>query len=126
MPRVQEELMADSQHADRAAGTELPPEEEGALAREDEDDYDLLTFGEAGARLDHEVRSLKRTVAELEKTTGEDDSQLQRSRARLEALIGAQARNARQPINDENFTKFFGYEGKARRNTGVSEADPAG
>ncbi|MCW2529096.1 MAG: hypothetical protein JWM76_3956 [Pseudonocardiales bacterium] len=123
MPRVQEEFMADSQQPDHSTG-EIPPgqtppdNDDGALAREDEDDYDLLTFGEAGARLDQEVRRLARSVAELEKSAADDDHELQRSRARLEALLGAQARNARQPINDENFTKFFGYEGKARRNTG--------
>jgi hypothetical protein len=74
----------------------LSRDDDQPLTREAEDDYDLLTFGEAGARLDHEIRV---------------------QRARLASLRDAAARNARQPITDENFTKFFGYEGRARRNT---------
>jgi molecular chaperone GrpE (heat shock protein) len=87
------------------------------VQREEEDDYDLLTFGEAGARLDQEVRTLKRQVAELETGMPRDDAELDSARNRLAALVDAAERNARQPITDENFTRFFGYEGKARRNT---------
>lgn len=36
---------------------------------------------------------------------------------RLAALQESAERNRAQPINDENFEKFFGYPGKARRNT---------
>jgi hypothetical protein len=87
------------------------------LAREDEDDYDLLTFGEAGARLDHEIRKLAAHVGELEQGTDTDAAELDAARKRLAALTDAASRNARQPITDENFTRFFGYEGTARRNT---------
>jgi hypothetical protein len=84
--------------------------------REDEDDYDLLTFGEAGVRLDAEIRALAGEVATLE-AAGEEPAQLGKARARLAQLRDAAARNSRQPITDENFARFFGYEGKARRNT---------
>jgi hypothetical protein len=87
------------------------------LSREVEDDYDLLTFGEAGARLDHEIRVLRARVDEIEQHQPADEGELATARARLSALRDAAARNARQPITDENFTKFFGYEGRARRNT---------
>jgi hypothetical protein len=103
------------------ASAELDPETE-ALAREDEDDYDLLTFGEARVRLDQEIRQATQRVRELE--AGAPDAQevdggaaLAAARARLDQLRGAAARNARQPITDENFQRFFGYAGKARRNT---------
>ena len=90
---------------------------ETSIEREDEDDYDLLTFGEARARLGQEVRKLDREVAALEADPSADPGELTSARARLATLRAAAERNARQPINDDNFTKFFGYEGKARRNT---------
>jgi hypothetical protein len=37
--------------------------------------------------------------------------------SRLAALKESAERNRAQPINDENFELFFGYPGKARRNT---------
>ena len=90
----------------------VPPE----VVREDEDDYDLLTFGEVAARLSAEIRALAGEVSSLE-AAGDDPARLARARARLAQLRDAAARNSRQPISDENFTRFFGYEGKARRNT---------
>jgi hypothetical protein len=89
--------------------------------RQDEDDYDLLTFGEVGVRLDAEIRALAGEVALLEaaglEAAGKEPAQLAKARERLVQLREAAARNARQPITDENFARFFGYEGKARRNT---------
>jgi hypothetical protein len=94
-----------------------PEESDTVVTREDEDDYDLLTFGEAGARLDHEIRSARARVAQLEQSGTAPTGDIDGARARLDALVDAARRNARQPINDENFQRFFGYEGKARRNT---------
>ena len=78
--------------------------DETILAREDEDDYDLLTYGEAGARVTEEIAAEKARLAdwELRLAAGED--------------VAAQ-RNARPPITDENFERFFGYRGSAKRNT---------
>jgi hypothetical protein len=84
--------------------------------REDEDDYDLLTFGEVAARLDAEIRALAGQVTLLE-AVGEEPAQLAKARERLAQLREAAARNSRQLITDQNFARFFGYEGKARRNT---------
>jgi hypothetical protein len=95
------------------------PDDAGVPAetvRDDEDDYDLLTFGEAGVRLDAEIRALAGEVEILE-AAGKEPAQLAKARERLAQLRDAAARNSRQPITDENFARFFGYEGKARRNT---------
>jgi hypothetical protein len=94
-----------------------PEESDTVVTREDEDDYDLLTFGEAGARLDHEIRSARARVTQLEQSGTAPTGDIDGARARLDSLVDAARRNARQPINDENFQRFFGYEGKARRNT---------
>jgi hypothetical protein len=80
----------------------------------DEDDHDLLTFGEAGERLRIEIASTQAEIAKLE-ASGDADA-LHAARTRLEALRVAATRNTAQPINDANFEKFFGYAGKARRN----------
>jgi hypothetical protein len=82
--------------------------------REEEEDYDLLTYGEAGVRLHQEIQRQTRLVEQLEQ---EGDPRAEEARQRLAALQGAAERNSRQPINDENFEQFFGYKGTARRNT---------
>lgn len=84
-----------------------------ARERLDEDDHDLLTFGEAGERLRLEIAAAERDVVHLEQT--DSAVGLSKARARLEALRAAAKRNSAHPINDENFEKFFGYAGKAKR-----------
>ena len=46
-----------------------------------------------------------------------DEAAIEEAAARLTKLQDSAERNKAQPINDENFEKFFGYPGKARRNT---------
>src|SRR3981081_676655 len=93
-----------------------PDDPDHPVVREDEDDYDMPTFGQAGARLDAEIRRLEGRIRQLE-AAADESAELTAARARLEQLRGAAARNARPPISDENFARFFGYPGKARRNT---------
>lgn len=77
----------------------------------DDDDHDLLTFGEAGERLRQEIHAARVRVAEVQAP-----EELAAARARLAALEEAAQRNSAQPINDDNFKRFFGYPGKAKRN----------
>lgn len=93
-----------------------------ARIKVDEDDHDLLTFGEVGERLRIEIASMHTLIAKLE--ASDDADGVQKARARLEALLSAANRNAAQPINDSNFEKFFGYAGKAKRN--LPGSTPAG
>ena len=85
-------------------------------AREEEDDHDLLTYGEVGARLSEEIAGQQALVARLE-GEGAPAEQLEAARRRLALLRDAAGRNARQPITAENFERFFGYSGTPRRNT---------
>lgn len=80
----------------------------------DEDDHDLLTFGEAGERLRLEIAAAAVHLDRLERTGTSAD--IADARSRLDTLRTAAQRNAAQPINDANFEKFFGYPGKAKRN----------
>jgi hypothetical protein len=95
------------------AAAELPQDVE----RPEDDDHDLLTFGEAGARLEIEVRTMRARLSELEGASPRDEAAIAQVAARLAALKESAERNRAQPINDENFELFFGYPGKARRNT---------
>jgi hypothetical protein len=91
--------------------------ERRAAERPDDDDHDLLTFGEAGARLRDEVAAAGELVESLAAADPVDADVLAAARARLAALEEGVRRNTAQAINDENFERFFGYPGKARRNT---------
>jgi hypothetical protein len=90
------------------------PADDAGRDKIDEDDHDLLTFGEAGERLRMEIAGAVREVERLNRS-GPAEA-LEKARARLDALRSAAARNSAQPINDANFEKFFGYPGKAKRN----------
>jgi hypothetical protein len=90
--------------------------------RVDEDDHDLLTFGEAGERLRLEIAAAAREVQRLE-SSGPVEA-LEKAQDRLAALRSAAARNSAQPINDANFEKFFGYPGKAKRNLPGAPSTP--
>jgi hypothetical protein len=86
------------------------------LERPADEDHDLLTYGEAGVRLQTEIRTLRDEVARLEAQSAAAP-ELESARSRLALLEDAAQRNARQPITDDNFEAFFGYRGTARRNT---------
>jgi len=90
------------------------PADEAGRDKVDEDDHDLLTFGEAGERLRIEIAAAAREVQRLQQS-GPLDA-LDKAEVRLAALRSAAARNSAQPINDANFERFFGYPGKAKRN----------
>ena len=88
------------------------------LERPADEDHDLLTYGEAGVRLQNEIQALRDEVARLEVEAAPGVTELlEAARARLTLLEDAAQRNARQPITDDNFEAFFGYRGTARRNT---------
>jgi hypothetical protein len=90
------------------------PADDADRDKVDEDDHDLLTFGEAGERLRLEIAAAARELRRLT-PSGPVDA-LEKAQARLDALRSAATRNSAQPINDANFEKFFGYPGKAKRN----------
>jgi hypothetical protein len=92
------------------------PSDGGLLERPADADHDLLTYGEAGVRLQSEIQALRNEVTRLAAAAGTGVA-LESARTRLALLEDAAQRNARQPITDDNFEAFFGYRGTARRNT---------
>jgi hypothetical protein len=80
------------------------------VERTDEEDHDLLTFGEAGARLTEEVIKQERVIARL-KEAGADAATLASAQARLDVLVRARQRNAPPSIDDLKSSGFFGSRG---------------
>ncbi|WP_084670837.1 hypothetical protein [Sporichthya polymorpha] len=90
------------------------------VARLDEDDHDLLTYGEVAARLSEEIAAEARRLEEWKARVAAGESVTEardRCAERLRGLREAMDRNRRQPITDANFERFFGFSGRARRNT---------
>jgi hypothetical protein len=94
--------------------TSTPGPRDRAPERAADGDHDLLTYGEAGARLQQEIESQRQHLARLR---ADGAPGVEQARKRLELLLDTAERNARQPINDDNFERFFGYRGTAQRNT---------
>lgn len=75
--------------------------------RPDDDDYDLLTFGEAGARLTEEVIRQQRRLDGL-RVAGAGDDQVAAAEQRLHLLQQAQERNRKPPLEEMRDSGFFG------------------
>jgi hypothetical protein len=96
----------------------VPGDDVPSAPREEEDDNDLLTYGEAGARLSEEIARARRLVESLEHgDVAADAAGLESARRRLSELEEAAARHTQQRIRPENFERFFGYTGTPRRLT---------
>jgi hypothetical protein len=76
---------------------------------EEAEDLDLLTFGEARARLAEEIDAERNRLAAL-RAAAADDSLVAASQARLEALSSGLERNRAGRITPENAAEFFGHE----------------
>jgi hypothetical protein len=81
--------------------------------RPEDDDYDLLTYGEAGARLAEEIRQQNRVLADLE-SSGAADAELAAVRKRIDDLKAAAQRQQAAAAERADFTRFFGYDPKTR------------
>jgi hypothetical protein len=87
--------------------------------RPDDDDHDLLTYGEAGARLLENIAEGRRHLDELRGRAGSGDHEQQRAReaeiaavaARVASLEEAKERLDRNRIDDST---FFGPGGRRR------------
>jgi hypothetical protein len=79
----------------------------GDSLRTDEDDHDLLTFGEAGERLRQEIAQQQERVRSLEEAGA---SEAATARDRLDALRRAAERQTESRLTGEARTAFFGSE----------------
>ena len=72
------------------------------------EDFDLLTFGEARARLAEEIDTERERLTAL-RAASADESVVAASQARLNALTAALQRNRAGRITPENEAEFFGH-----------------
>jgi hypothetical protein len=79
------------------------------VERPDADDYDLLTYGEAGARLVEEIRRKTAELRALE-AEGSDDDAIAAVKQRIADLGAAVDRQRVAAAERADFTKFFGYD----------------
>ncbi len=84
---------------------DLPHVDLDNSARQEEDDHDLLTYNESGARLAEEIRAVK---ADLETATGGARAPLE---DRLALLVEAATRNTRWAAVDAHASSFLAYRG---------------
>jgi hypothetical protein len=91
------------------------PGDEVPIERSAEDDHDLLTYGEAGARLRVAIHAMRVRIEELERTIPVEGTELAVARKRLAALEEGAVRNSGPRVDDANFENFFGYPGDAGR-----------
>jgi DNA repair exonuclease SbcCD ATPase subunit len=82
----------------------------GASLREETDDHDVLTFGEAFERLRQEIAAERGRVRELE----ENGSDAESSRRRLAELEEAAERYRELRLRPDNRDAFFGTGGTSR------------
>jgi hypothetical protein len=88
--------------------------DDAPVERPEDDDYDLLTFGEAGARLAEEIAKGNRTLRELTEANASED-ELATTRARIADLEAAVERQKAAALDTTDFQRFFGYDPKAAR-----------
>jgi hypothetical protein len=102
------QLLRRTMNADEMPGPVSQTADELAdefVERPEDDDYDLLTFGEAGARLIEEVRKAQRDV--VAHGASGDSAAEARAQARLDALVVAQARNRKPTLDEMHASGFF-------------------
>jgi hypothetical protein len=93
----------------KGATVETNEQHKSENQRDDQaDDFDLLTFGEARARLAEEIDAERNRLTAL-RAADADESLAAASQARLEALSAALQRNRAGRITPENAAEFFGH-----------------
>lgn len=85
-----------------------PPPSSGEAERPDDDDYDLLTYGEAAARIVELLAVERERLAELEAAGEPDADAIERQRARIVLLEQGDAHYKDQRQTAETFLRRFG------------------
>jgi hypothetical protein len=92
---------------DAAVAADVDADAGVIVQRPDDEDHDLLTFGEAGARLEEEVIKQRRVLERL-REGGADRATIEGAQRRLDALERARARNLPPSLDNLKASGFFG------------------
>jgi hypothetical protein len=85
----------------------IDPHADPVIERADDEDYDLLTFGEAGARLTEEVAKQRAVIDQLRAGQAQADI-VERAEQRLSMLRAAVERNRKPSLDEMRRSGFFG------------------
>jgi hypothetical protein len=86
----------------------MKPEDAAPVHRPDDDDYDLLTYGEASARLTEVLRSERARLNELEADPTPDQTAIVVVQARIAQLEEGQGRYRAHAESADRFEAVFG------------------
>jgi hypothetical protein len=89
-------------------------EDPGLVERPDDDDYDLLTYGEVAARLSEVLAEERQLLAELQAQPAHDPKAIAAQQARIAELVAGRERYAQQAATAELFLKRFGLTPRKR------------
>jgi hypothetical protein len=96
-----------------SVATDNPADDRGG--RELDEDHDLLTYNESGARIREEVAAMQAQIAELAERAAAGDEGATRMRAatqlRLDRLVALGDRLRRRAETDRNGSGFLTYDG---------------
>jgi hypothetical protein len=89
-------------------------EEPAAVERPEDDDYDLLTYGEVAARLSEVLAEERQQLTDLQARTAPDPAAIAAQQARIAELVAGRERYAHQAETAEMFIKRFGLTPRKR------------
>lgn len=92
----------------------MSTEEPTILERPQDDDYDLLTYGEVAARLSEVLAEERRQLADLQAQPAPDPAAITAREARIAELVAGRERYERQAETAEMFVKRFGLTPRRR------------
>jgi hypothetical protein len=84
------------------------------VQRPDDEDYDLLTYGEVAARLSEVLAEERQRLADLRAATPPDTTSIAAQEARIAELLAGRERYERQAATAEMFVKRFGLTPRKR------------
>lgn len=90
-------------------------EEREMAERPDTEDYDLLTYGEVGARMSESLAGEQRALRELRSAAAPDPAAIKAAEARIAQLTEAAARYRDQSRTAEAFMRRFGLPPRRRQ-----------
>lgn len=82
-------------------------DEGAAVERADSDDYDLLTYGEAAARLAELIAEERKRLSALRGEAHPDPERVRDLEERIDLLVSSDTRYRRQASTSETFARRF-------------------